>query len=110
MKPADGASRLPVETVEVLGVRAHVARTFGARARGLIGCRSLPPRTGLLIKRCNAIHTWFMKMTIDAFFLDSRGRVVKTVRSIPPWRTFVWGGWRASSVLEVPSGAEPVAP
>lgn len=103
VKAAEGFWRPPAETVEVLGVRAHVARTFRERARGLIGCRSLPPRTGLLIVRCNAIHTFFMSMPIDAIFLDAEGRPVKTVRSIPPWRPWIWGGWRARSVLEIPA-------
>ncbi len=87
------------ETV-VLGVRAKVARTFPERARGLIGTRDLAQGEGMLILRCNAIHTFFMSFAIDATFLDDEGRIVKTVRNIPPWRPFVWGGWRARKVLE----------
>lgn len=90
-------------TVDILGVKAKVARTFCERARGLIGTRDLAPGEGLLIERCNAIHTLFMSFPIDAVFLDSHGRIVKTVRGIRPWRFFVWGGWRARSVLETKS-------
>lgn len=90
-------------TVDILGVKAKVARTFCERARGLIGARDLAPGEGLLIERCNAIHTFFMSFSIDAVFLDSHGRIVKTVRGIRPWRFFVWGGWRARSVLETKS-------
>ena len=87
-------------TVEVLGVKAEVAETFAARARGLIG-RSRPAKgEGLLIPRCNCIHTFFMSYAIDAVFLDSEGRVVKAVRNIRPWRILVWGGLHARSVLE----------
>ena len=50
-----------------------------------------------------AIHTFFMRLTIDATFLDKAGRVVKVVRNIPPGRFLVWGGWRAVSVLETAS-------
>jgi len=89
-----------METVDILGVRAIVARSFGARVRGLIGRRSLPPGEGMLILRCNAIHTCFMRFPIDATFLDAENRVVKVVRNIRPWRLFVWGGWRARKVLE----------
>ena len=89
-----------METVEILGVRARVAATFGERAKGLIGCRALPSGEGLLILRCNCIHTLFMRFPIDATFLDAEDRVVKIVRAIPPWRFFVWGGWRARKVLE----------
>ena len=92
-----------MQTVEILGVKARVACTFAQRARGLIGTRELPPGEGLLIERCNAIHTFFMSFAIDAVFLDRKNRVVKTVRGISPWRPFVWGGWRAVKVLETQS-------
>ena len=89
-----------MERVEIQGVRAEVARSFLQRAVGLIGRRGLPPGEGLLILRCNAIHTFFMRFPIDATFLDAHGNVVRTVRNIPPGRPFVWGGWRARKVLE----------
>lgn len=83
-----------------MGVRARVARTLFARMKGLMGTRSLPPGEGMLILRCNAIHTFFMSFPIDATFLDRHDDVVKVVRNIPPWRPFVWGGFRAVKVLE----------
>jgi len=86
---------------QVLGIDAEVAETFAERAKGLIGRRSLDPGRGLLIPRCNAIHTFFMRFPIDAIFLDRHGRVVKTVRNIRPWRLWVWGGFSAVKVLEV---------
>ena len=89
--------------VTVNGVRAKVARTLFARMRGLIGTKRLPPGEGLLILRCNAIHTFFMSFAIDATFLDRSDRVVKVVRNIRPWRSFVWGGFRAAKVLETAS-------
>lgn len=91
--------------VEIQGVRARVARRLGARLKGLIGCTDLPPGEGLLITSCRAIHTCFMRMTIDATFLDRKGRVVKVVRNIRPWRLFVWGGFRAVCVLETRSSS-----
>ena len=42
----------------------------------------------------------FMSFPIDAYFLGKDDKVVKVVRNIPPWRLFVWGGWRAVKVLE----------
>ena len=92
-----------METVEICGVRARVARTFAERAKGLIGTKDLPAGEGLLILRCNAIHTCFMSFPIDATFLDRENRVVKTVRKIRPWRLWVWGGFRAVKVLETRS-------
>ena len=84
----------------ILGCEVEVARTFAQRARGLIGKPPPLPGHGLLIERCNAIHTFFMKYPIDATFLDAKGEVVKVVRNIRPWRLFVWGGWRARKVME----------
>ena len=92
-----------METVDICGVRARVARTFAERAKGLIGTKDLPAGEGLLILRCNAIHTCFMSFPIDATFLDREDRVVKTVRKIRPWRLWVWGGFRAVKVLETRS-------
>ena len=86
-----------------LAVDADVAETFAERARGLIGRPAPAPGRGLLIPRCNAIHTLFMRYPIDATFLDREGRVVKSVRNLRPWRLFVWGGWRAAQVLETAS-------
>lgn len=83
--------------------RYRTACSFRDRTRGLIGVKSLPPGEGLLIKRCNCIHTFFMSFTIDAYFLDRTGQLVKLVRAIPPWRPFIWGSWRAVQVLEVAS-------
>ena len=89
-----------MDRISINGIEAEVAETFLERAKGLIGRRGLEPGRGLLIPRCNCIHTLFMGFPIDATFLDGRGGVVKVVRGIRPWRAFVWGGWRAVSVLE----------
>ena len=88
---------------EPLAVDVDVAETFAERARGLIGRPAPAPGRGLLIPRCNAIHTLFMRYPIDATFLDREGRVVKSVRNLRPWRLFVWGGWCAAQVLETAS-------
>ena len=84
----------------VNGVDAEVAESAFERMRGLIGRKGLEPGTGMLITKCNCIHTFFMRFPIDATFLDRRGNVVKVVRTIRPWRPWVWGGWRAVRVLE----------
>jgi uncharacterized membrane protein (UPF0127 family) len=92
-----------LEKRDVLGVRATVARTFGERARGLIGRPRPAPGEGMLIERCNAIHTFFMGYPIDATFIGRDGKAVKVVRGVKPWRLLVWGGWRAAAVLETPA-------
>lgn len=77
-----------------------MAETFIERARGLIARPAPESGTGFLIPKCNCIHTFFMRYPIDATFLDAAGGVVKIVRNIRPWRLWIWGGWRARSVLE----------
>ena len=95
-----------VKTVKILGFKANVARTFWERTRGLIGTKSLAPDEGLLIERCNLIHMLFMSFPIDAYFLDKDDKVVKVIRSVKPWRPFVWGGRRAVKVLETACRSE----
>ena len=91
-------------------MKITVAKSLWARMRGLIGVKSLPPDEGLLIERCNCIHTLFMRFAINATFLDGDNRPVKVVRNIHPWRFFVWGGWRARKVLETAASAEVEIP
>ena len=92
-----------METAELLGYKVKIARTFLERSRGLIGTRDLASDEGMLIEKCNAIHTFFMSFPIDAIFLDAENRVVRTVRNIRPWTFLVFGGFRARKVLEVKS-------
>ena len=82
------------------GVRVTVARGFFARLLGLMGRRTFPEGEGMLFLRCAAIHTCFMRFPIDAVFLDDGFRPVKTVRNVPPWRPWIWGGRQARHVLE----------
>ena len=89
-----------MKTTPIHTIRAEVAATFLERARGLIGHRPLSAGEGMLILKCNCIHTFFMSFPIDATFLDKDDRIVKVVRNIRPWRLWVWGGWRARKVLE----------
>lgn len=84
----------------LFGFRIKVARTFKERAIGLIG-KDLKADEGLLIEKCNAIHTFFMSYPIDAIFLDKNLKPIKTVKNIKPWTFLVFGGFKARYVLEV---------
>lgn len=87
----------------VLADKLRVARSFWARFRGLMLVPGLPAGGGLLIERCNSIHTHFMRFAIDAVFLSAEGRVVAVSEAMPPWRIgrFQRGACR---VLELPAG------
>jgi uncharacterized membrane protein (UPF0127 family) len=82
--------------------RCTLARTPWTRLRGLLGRRDLPPGDGLLLRRSNAIHMWFMRFAIDAVFLDRDDVVVRIVPSLAPWR--MAAARRARSVLELAAG------
>jgi len=88
---------------QTLAAAGRVADTFWPRLRGLIGRDALAPGEGLLIVRCNAIHTHFMRFPIDVLYVNSDQEVVGIDRSLPPWRIgHVHRG--AHFVLELPAG------
>lgn len=90
-------------THQMLADRAVPARSYFSRMKGLLGTRNLETGEGLVIERCNAIHTFFMKMKIDVVFVDRAGLVVRHFAEAPAFR-FFWGGWKARSVIELPPG------
>jgi uncharacterized membrane protein (UPF0127 family) len=88
---------------KVLATQAAEARSFGARFMGLMGQTALPIGHGLHIVPCTSIHTFFMRIPIDALFLDRSGKVVKILGAMAPWRmSAVY--FDARSVLELPAG------
>jgi uncharacterized membrane protein (UPF0127 family) len=78
----------------------HVARGFRERLVGLAWSRS--PRAGaLLLPRCRSVHTFGMRFSLDLFWLDAHGEIVRVDRGVPPWRIVRCTG--ARSVIEVPA-------
>jgi uncharacterized membrane protein (UPF0127 family) len=92
-----------MKTTVIHGIEVQIADTFFTRFFGLIGRKAPPAGCGLLITKCNSIHTFFMSYPIDAIFLDANDKIVKEVKNIRPWRIFVWGGLNAKKVIEVAS-------
>jgi uncharacterized protein len=90
----------------VLGSRVKVADTFSKRFIGLMGKESLGKGEGLLLKNCRFIHSFFMRMSIDAVYL-SKGMEVIYIETLRPWRIgkYVRG---AAHVLELAAGAAGV--
>ena len=90
-------------TGAVLADRLQRASSPLARLRGLLGRASLGDGEGLLIEPCNAIHTFFMRFTIDAAFLSPDLRVLRAIAGLRPWRAtrFHRG---AAMVVELPRG------
>lgn len=56
----------------------------------------------MVIAPTNAVHTFFMRFSIDIAFLTRDGRVIKTRASVRPWRVAV--ALRGFAAIELPSG------
>ena len=68
-----------------------------------MGRKSLDPGAGLLLRHCSSIHTFWMRIPIDAVYLD-RTLCVKAIDvALKPWRA---GTIRrhVRHVLELPAG------
>lgn len=87
----------------VISSNLEIADNFLSRSKGLLGRKTFDAGQGLLIKRCNSIHTCFMNFPIDAIFVDKNLRVVSLYHALKPWRiTPLQFG--ASIVIELPAG------
>ena len=82
----------------------EVAAGRRERRRGLLDRDGLPAGHALLIRRARSIHTFGMRFSIIAAFLDEDLRVV-SVRRLPPGRIAL-PRVRARHVLECPEGSD----
>lgn len=62
----------------------QIAETFSARLMGLMG-KTLKDSEGLLIRPCNSIHCFFMKIPIDVVFLNNDNVVIHRIDGMKPW-------------------------
>ena len=87
----------------VLVAHLEVATTFWTRLVGLQFRSQLPQDHGLLLAPSRGIHTFWMRFPIDVTFLDRKGRVLRTLPSVRPWR-IVLPVRGACAVLETAAG------
>lgn len=80
----------------------EVATTRRSRRRGLLGRDRIVRGSGLLLRPCRAIHTCFMRFSIDVLFIDGSGQVVKACPDVRPWTLRACAAARA--VVELPVG------
>lgn len=73
-----------------------------SRNRGLLRHDHLPEGTALILAPTSAIHTFFMKFSIDVLFVAKDGRVLKVRQNLAPWR--LSGAWGGYAVIELRSG------
>lgn len=70
---------------QVIARNVWYARTFWTRFLGLMGRKSMPEDTALVIEPCNAVHTFFMRFPIAVLYVDAEERVMRHVE-LKPWR------------------------
>jgi hypothetical protein len=80
------------------------AESMFMRFRGFMLRSSIDDGEGLLIPRCNWIHTLFMRQEIDAVYLDENNTIIDVQSNVKPWR-ICRPRFRAKSTLELYSGA-----
>lgn len=89
------------ETGVILASTIELAQDSRSRTRGLLGRTGLDQGAVMIIAPCNAVHTFFMRFTIDVVFADRQGRVVKICRRLRPWRVGISvGGFAALEFSE----------
>jgi uncharacterized membrane protein (UPF0127 family) len=84
----------------VVATRVQRATNPLTRGLGLLPKASVAHDEGLWIERCSAVHTIGMRASIDLFFLDTDGIVLRIVLAAKPFRAVI-ACRRASSVLEL---------
>lgn len=82
--------------------RAWKTQTAWERMRGLLGRKKLLEQEALLIVPCSSVHTIGMGYEIDIVYLDSQGKVLKTVSRLKPLRFSFCSG--AHYTLELSGG------
>jgi uncharacterized membrane protein (UPF0127 family) len=80
-------------------VTAIVADTFIKRLFGYMFTAKKKAIPAIFFPRCNMIHTFFMFFPIDVYFLDVDKTVIKSIKSLKPWRMAMC--LQASGVLEI---------
>ena len=88
---------------EVIANKVRRASNFFARMKGLLGTKTLASDEGLLIPKCQGIHTFGMAYAIDVVYLDKQNRILFIKENILPNKvgpTLM----NAAGVLELPAG------
>jgi len=82
-----------------------IARTHWSRFRGLMAssASTFPRGRGLWIHPSHGIHTFAMRFSIDAVYLDRDRIIIHIEEGLKPWRLAAVR-IRAASVLELPIG------
>tara|TARA_B100000579_G_C22812420_1_gene845975 strand:+ start:686 stop:1141 length:456 start_codon:yes stop_codon:yes gene_type:complete len=90
-KPSDKTA-LDIGTIEIKDTNILLAENCyrptktWEKIRGLIGRPKLDASSAILLDESDCIHTFFMKYSVDILYLDREFKVIRTIRSMKPWR------------------------
>ncbi|MBT9171897.1 MAG: hypothetical protein DDT21_00271 [Syntrophomonadaceae bacterium] len=89
---------------KIIARQPLTAGGFGGRLRGLMFRASFPAGCdALLLYPCRAVHTFFMRFSIDVLLLDKNLRVIGLYAPLPPGRcSACYSG--AVCCVELPAG------
>ena len=74
------------EKQTVIGTHIVKANSIIDRMTGLMFKKSLDDIDGIILSPCNSIHTFFMRFSIHAIFLDKSNKIIKIYKDLKPWR------------------------
>ena len=97
------ATLLDADSGRMILQTLELAHTPWTRFWGLMLRRSVPASYGIWIRPCRSIHTMWMRMRIDVFFLSGNLTVLGVRPDVVPWRIVI-APRGTHSVLETPSG------
>jgi uncharacterized membrane protein (UPF0127 family) len=89
-------------TGDSVATDVELAVTRTSRRRGLLGRDCLDASAALILEPCAAVHTAFMRFSIDVVFVNRSGYAVKIVEDLTPWRIAV--ATQAHAVIEMAAG------
>ncbi|MEC8555644.1 MAG: DUF192 domain-containing protein [Planctomycetota bacterium] len=96
------------ENDSLLLANVHEANGFWQRFVGLQFVTSMPGNTGVLLRNCSSIHTFWMRFPIDVFFLDKDFRVVEVREAVRPWRVAIPKVKAVSHIVEANVGVSKI--
>jgi hypothetical protein len=68
----------------LLSSRSEVAATWWS-GFAPVGLRGPEAEGGVLVERCDAVHTWGVRHEVDVIFIDVQGRVLELRPKMKPW-------------------------
>lgn len=79
---------------------AYDAKSFYQRLRGIHGVPSLGPTDAIILRPCNAVHTFGMKCPIDVVFVNRNGVILKSICVVPNRVVVCFGAMVAVEMAE----------